>query len=161
MGFFKKLTGIAPVLVLSACVSNGAVGSGPTGAITAPPNPSSFSSLLNTERGNNGLGIVSSEVRLTTAAQGHADDMSIRGYFSHNSPEGQTPFDRIRATGYRYCWAGENIAKGYPTPADAFTAWMNSPGHKANMLNANPTEFGLGYAPTGNHWVLVLAKPGC
>ena len=98
---------------------------------------------------------------LTIAAQTHANDMSDNSYFSHTDLEGGRVATRVTQTGYDWCWVGENIAYGYSTQASVFQAWMDSPGHKANMLSANPTEFGLGHASTGNYWVLVLAKPGC
>lgn len=148
-------------LVLAAALSGCVSGGSGAALSTPPPSPTAFKALMNGARVSNSLGPLTTDTRLTNAAQGHADDMSIRGYFSHTSPEGKTVGDRIHAQGYNYCWAGENIAMGYATPADAFAAWMASPGHKANMLSSQAQEFGLGHAPSGQYWVLVLAKPGC
>ena len=157
MNCTRRLAALPLLVLLSACVGV------ETGTFNAgqPPPQGSFAGLLNAERSSHALGPLANEARLATAAQGHADDMSIRGYFSHVSANGDTLGDRISATGYNFCWAGENIAQGYATPAAVFSAWMNSQGHRDNMLSALPSEFGLGHAPSGNYWVLVLAQPGC
>ncbi len=152
------------VLFLQACMGSAPpIGSGAAPALSPPP-PAGFAdpfqSLLNSERGSNSLGPLTQDTRLGQAAQGHATDMSINNYFSHTSQDGRTLGDRVSATGYRYCWAGENIAQGHPSQSAVFTAWMNSSGHRANMLSGQATQFGLAHAP-GNYWVLVLGRPGC
>jgi uncharacterized protein YkwD len=134
--------------------------SGSTLAANAP-DPDPFVDLLTTARAAVSLQPLATEQRLTIAAQAHAEDMSDNNYFSHTDNSGGSVADRVDDTGYDWCWVGENIAYGYSTQGSVFQAWMNSPGHKANMLSANPTEFGLGHAPSGNYWVMVLAKPGC
>jgi uncharacterized protein YkwD len=125
------------------------------------PDHDPFKGLINTARSAVSLSPLAAEQRLTIAAQTHANDMSDNSYFSHTDLDGGSVATRVTETGYDWCWVGENIAYGYSTQASVFQAWMDSPGHKANMLSANPTEFGLGHASTGNYWVLVLAKPGC
>ncbi|MFC4083337.1 CAP domain-containing protein [Amycolatopsis samaneae] len=107
--------------------------------------------LVNGERAKAGCGPVSAESRLATAAQKHSDDMSARDYFSHNTPEG-VPFDqRIRDAGYSKPGA-ENIAKGATTPAKVMQMWMNSSGHRANILNCSLTRLGVGVATDGWYW---------
>lgn len=82
--------------------------------------------------------------QLTAAAQGHANDMAAKGYFSHTSQDGRSPGQRIAATGYSYTTYGENIAWGYADWNAALTGWMGSPGHRTNLLNTRFREIGLG-----------------
>ncbi len=82
---------------------------------------------------------------LEQAARAHSSDMAQRNFFSHTNPDGVGPFDRARAAGYTGNRMAENIAAGYPTPADAVEGWLNSPGHRANMLNCALTETGIGF----------------
>jgi uncharacterized protein YkwD len=119
-----------------------------------------FQDQMNTARAGPGLNPLAYSTQLGAAAQGHADDMSINGFFSHVGSNGSTLGQRVSAQGYGFCWAAENIAQGQPSNAATFTAWMNSPPHRANILSSQPTQFGLGVAP-GNTRVLVLARPGC
>jgi uncharacterized protein YkwD len=70
--------------------------------------------------------------------------MAVHGYFAHNSQDGRSPFDRMRAAGYRGGLMGENIAAGQPTPAAVMDAWMHSPGHRANILNCGYKVIGIG-----------------
>ena len=95
---------------------------------------------------------------LERAAQGHADDMARRGYFSHTSPEGTELGARVAQTGYAACLWAENIAKGQRSVAEVMTAWMGSAGHRRNILKRDATEVGLARA-SGNVWVMVLARP--
>ena len=117
-----------------------------------------FQSQLNTARSGPGLNPLSYNSRLAAAAQVHADDMSSNGFFSHVGSDGSTFGQRIAAQGYNWAWAAENIAQGYSSESAVFTAWMNSSWHRANMMSAEPTEFGLAQA-SGNYWVLELARP--
>jgi uncharacterized protein YkwD len=95
--------------------------------------------------------------QLTAAAQGHADDMAAKGYFSHASRDGRTPGQRIAATGYRYTAYGENIAWGYADWNAALTAWMGSSGHRANILSTRYREVGLGLK--NRYYVADFATP--
>lgn len=120
--------------------------------------------LINQERANVGLSALSVDSRLTSAARVHSNDMACNNFFSHTSPTTGSPFDRISAAGYSYSWAGENIAAGYGSPAAVVEGWMNSPGHKANILSENFTQTGVGYAywagsDYGVYWTQVFAKP--
>lgn len=124
--------------------------------------------LTNQERLRAGCAPLTVNVQLTQAAQGHSQDMALRDFFSHTGSNGSSPADRINATGYRWSRWGENIAAGYSTPAAAMNAWMNSSGHRANILNCNFTEIGVGYYYLANdrgsvnyrhYWTQVFARP--
>lgn len=118
--------------------------------------------LTNAERANHGMGPLSAEPRLTQAAQAHSDDMAARDYFDHASLDGRQPADRVRATGYDYSRVAENIAAGQPTPAEVVEGWMNSPGHRANILTPELTQIGIGIAHGGSYriyWTQVFGTP--
>ncbi|GGT71636.1 CAP domain-containing protein [Actinomadura citrea] len=101
-------------------------------------------SLTNAERAKNGCGALTVDSRLQAAAQGHSDDMVARDFFDHTDPSGKNPGDRITAAGYRWSTYGENIAYGQRTPAAVMSAWMNSSGHRANILNCRFKNIGVG-----------------
>ena len=102
-------------------------------------------SLVNKERAKAGLKPLVIHTNLTKMAVAKAKDMSANNYFSHTSPTYGSPFDMMKTFGITYKYAGENIAKGQKTPAEVVKAWMNSPGHKANIMNKNFTLIGVGY----------------
>jgi uncharacterized protein YkwD len=136
--------------------SSGSSGSSST---TAPSNGTADEqrafSLLNADRAKNGLPALRWNSNLAGLAEEYGQDMINRHYFSHYNPEGQSPFDRMRADGISYSYAGENLAIN--TSVDtAEQAFMNSPGHRANILNANYTEVGLGvrYDSRGSAYVV-------
>ncbi|QJW37980.1 CAP domain-containing protein [Cellulosimicrobium protaetiae] len=99
----------------------------------------------NAERAAAGCGPLVVDERLTAAAQLHSEDMLAQGYFDHTSLDGRSPWDRAKAQGYTNPGA-ENIAKGQATAEDVVRAWMDSPGHRANILNCDLREIGIGYA---------------
>jgi uncharacterized protein YkwD len=84
---------------------------------------------------------------LTTSARKHSEDMATRNFFSHNSPEGTSPFDRMKAAGYAGTTMGENIAAGNASAAATMEQWMSSEGHCANIMNKGFTHLGVGYFP--------------
>jgi uncharacterized protein YkwD len=95
---------------------------------------------------------------LTRSARAHALDMAENDYFSHDSQDGRSPFDRMREAGFRGCAMGENIAAGQPTPSSVVDGWRKSPGHCANMLSPDFERIGVGYRPapelaTPHFWV--------
>lgn len=100
--------------------------------------------LTNQSREQYGLKDLVYNSLLAKAAQTKADDMLARGYFSHNTPDGRTPWSFIVAAGYNYLMAGENLAVNFTEAENVETAWMNSPGHRANILNKNFEEIGIG-----------------
>ncbi|MFI1248749.1 sigma-70 family RNA polymerase sigma factor [Streptomyces anulatus] len=119
----------------------------------APPAPAGtaeqVTELVNTERAKEGCGPVTVNDQLNTAAQRHSADMEAKDYFSHTSQDGRDPGDRITAAGYQWSTYGENIAKGQRTPADVMRSWMDSPGHRANILNCSFKEIGVGKQDSG------------
>lgn len=108
--------------------------------------------LTNQERAKYGLSALQVDVELSKVAREKSRDMAANNYFAHNSPSYGSPFDMMKSFGISYRTAGENIAKGQRTPAEVVNAWMNSEGHRANILNANYTHIGVGYVEQGNHW---------
>jgi uncharacterized YkwD family protein len=102
--------------------------------------------LVNQERAKAGLGaLAANNSKLTNMALDKAKDMYNNNYFDHNSPTYGSPFDMMKKYGINFSYAGENIAKGQRTPQEVMTAWMNSSGHRANILNANYTTIGVAY----------------
>ena len=124
--------------------------------------------LTNEERHANGCRPVTMDPRLRAAAEGHSEDMAINDYFSHTSKDGRSPWDRIHDEGYLFSVAGENIAAGYTSPESVLAGWMNSSGHRANILNCGFIHIGVGYyylqPDTGSvnyqhYWTQIFASP--
>ncbi|MNW42442.1 Cysteine-rich secretory protein family protein [compost metagenome] len=101
--------------------------------------------LVNQERAKAGLQPLKSDAALTNVAMIKAKDMYNNNYFDHNSPTLGSPFDLMKSEGIQYRTAGENIAKGQRTPQEVMNAWMNSEGHRQNIMNANYTSIGVAY----------------
>lgn len=99
----------------------------------------------NQQRIDNGLDALSLNQKLTNAAQAKAEDMAAKDYWSHDTPDGKTPWSFILAAGYNYQTAGENLAYGFGSADDTVTAWMNSPEHRANILNTSYTDVGFAF----------------
>ena len=112
--------------------------------------------LVNEIRTEYGLKPLTANWELSRVARYKSEDMSDNRYFSHTSPTYGTPFQMIRAFGLSYRSAGENIAYGYGTPAAVVNGWMNSSGHRANILNASYTQIGVGYCASGNYWTQMF-----
>lgn len=112
--------------------------------------------LVNVERAKKGLKALTADWELSRVARFKSQDMKDKGYFSHTSPTYGSPFDMIRSFGISYRSAGENIAKGQNTPKAVVTAWMNSSGHRANILNSSYTKIGVGYVSSGNYWTQMF-----
>ncbi|GAB3274138.1 CAP domain-containing protein [Kineosporia babensis] len=121
--------------------------------------------LTNAERKKAGCNVaLTANAALTKSAQGHAEDMLKNNYFSHDSQDGTSPFERMTAAGYTWAGAAENIAAGQSSPEAVMKGWMNSAGHKANILNCGLTELGVGYAAGsgaayGQYWVQNFGSP--
>ncbi|MFD5074076.1 CAP domain-containing protein [Streptomyces sp. NPDC058371] len=105
--------------------------------------------LTNAERTAAGLPPLADDAVLTTAAQAHSTDMVTRGFYSHTSPDGREPWHRAAAAGSRHRAVGENIACGQRSPAEVVRGWMDSPGHRANILKPDFTHLGIGFAGGG------------
>ena len=110
--------------------------------------------LVNKERKKEGLKPLARDIQLRKVARAHSDDMFKKGYFSHISLEDKTPFDRIKANGIKYITAGENLALAQ-TVEIAHMGLMNSPGHKANILNPKFGKVGIGIMDGGIYGIMV------
>ena len=120
--------------------------------------------LTNRERQKQGLAPLKLSTQLSSAAQLHGTDMARNNYFSHTGRNGSNLGVRAKASGYKYSRVGENIAAGRSTAEGTMKQWMNSAGHRANILNPKFTEIGFGYANTPNsryqhYWVQVFGTP--
>ncbi len=133
----------------------------PTALPTTPPASASviqaaraqILSLVNQQRATAGCKPLSASSSLDGLAQAFSDDMAARGFFDHTDPDGKTPWDRAKALGISNL-GGENIARGQADAQAVMDAWMNSPGHRANILNCDYTTLGVGihYGPDGPWW---------
>lgn len=109
--------------------------------------------LVNKERAAAGCGPLTENAQLEQAAQAHSDDMAARSFFEHTNPDGADPGQRITAAGYHWSTYGENIAEGQQTPQEVMDSWMNSSGHRANILNCSFKEIGVGvHRGSGGPW---------
>jgi uncharacterized YkwD family protein/spore coat assembly protein SafA len=106
--------------------------------------------LTNQERAKNGLPALKADWELSRVARYKSADMRDKRYFSHTSPTYGSPFTMMKNFGITYRTAAENIAQGQRTAAEVVKAWMNSPGHRANILNKSMTHIGVGYAKGGS-----------
>ncbi|MGN9865788.1 CAP domain-containing protein [Bacillus swezeyi] len=108
--------------------------------------------LTNAERKKQGLKPLTLDEKLSKVARTKSQDMKDNNYFDHNSPTYGSPFDMMKKFGISYRTAGENIAKGQRTPQEVVKAWMNSEGHRKNIMNPDFTHIGVGYVKDGNYW---------
>ncbi len=111
--------------------------------------------LVNAERAKNGLKALELDWQVSRVSQYKSDDMANNNYFSHQSPTYGSPFDMLKQFNIKYRSAGENIAKGQKTAQAVMTAWMNSSGHRANILGQGYTHLGVGYTVKNGttYWV--------
>ena len=114
--------------------------------------------LVNKERAANGLNPLSIDWQVARVAEHKSQDMLNKNYFSHTSPTYGSPFDMLKSYGVTYRSAGENIAKGQRSAEEVVTAWMNSSGHRANILNASYTHIGVGYVSNGHYWTQLFIQ---
>ncbi|MGJ9385632.1 CAP domain-containing protein [Salipaludibacillus sp. CF4.18] len=112
--------------------------------------------LTNQQRRENGLSDLQADDALSNVARAKSTDMQQNNYFSHTSPTYGSPFDMMRDFDINYSSAGENIAQGQRSPQEVVQAWMDSPGHRENILNGTYTHIGVGYDPNGNHWTQMF-----
>lgn len=112
--------------------------------------------LTNAERRKNGLSDYQVDDQLSKVATMKSDDMQQNNYFSHTSPTHGSPFVMIRDQGVSYSAAGENIAQGQTTPEQVVKSWMNSEGHRKNILSDNFTHIGVGYNEQGHYWTQMF-----
>ncbi|KDN87271.1 CAP domain-containing protein [Kitasatospora cheerisanensis] len=118
--------------------------------------------LVNVQRAQAGCPAMRSNAKLAAAAQEQSDDMAARSFFDHTNPDGDGPQQRIDAAGYEWSGWGENIARGQKDAAAVMNSWMNSPGHRANILNCKFTELGVGVhqGSGGPWWTQDFGTPG-
>lgn len=114
--------------------------------------------LVNEHRRSNGLSELSYDWELSRVARIKSQDMKDSGYFAHNSPTYGSPFSMMKNFGIKYRSAAENIARGYATPKAVVDGWMNSSGHRANILNPSFTHIGVGYVYAGNYWTQMFVS---
>lgn len=112
--------------------------------------------LTNQERAKAGVPALKLDVELSKVAREKSRDMQSKGYFDHNSPTYGSPFDMMKQFGISYTTAGENIAMGQQSPEEVVQAWMNSEGHRKNIMNANFTHLGVGHVADGNYWTQMF-----
>ncbi|MFF4399736.1 sigma-70 family RNA polymerase sigma factor [Streptomyces sp. NPDC001480] len=125
----------------------------PTTQVASSDTVAQVVALVNKERSAAGCGPLTEDPQLEVAAQRHSDDMAARHFFDHTNPDGADPGQRITAAGYRWSTYGENIAQGQQTPQAVMDSWMNSPGHRANILNCSFKDIGVGvHKGSGGPW---------
>lgn len=112
--------------------------------------------LVNEIRVKNGLKALTANWELSRVARYKSADMQQKGYFSHTSPTYGTPQQMMKAFGISFRASGENIAYGYGTPQAVVNGWMNSSGHRANILSASFTQIGVGYVAKGQYWTQLF-----
>ena len=112
--------------------------------------------LTNEERAKYGLSALTRDWELCRVARYKSEDMQELHYFSHQSPTYGTPFNMMKSFGLTYRSAGENIAMGYRTPKAVVDGWMNSSGHRANILNKSYTRIGVGFVKNGYYWTQMF-----
>lgn len=158
-----------PLIVrASATTLNDTTTDVPTSPSGADPQTSDFVARVvarsNDYRSTAGCPALVLDDRLTSAAQRHSDDMARNNFMAHTGSDGSSPWDRIEDTGYRYRLAAENVAAGYASPEEVVEGWMQSAGHRANILDCDLREIGVGYgynaASTYRHyWTQNFATP--
>jgi uncharacterized protein YkwD len=162
-------SGLAGVLPSSAPVASGVSPSVEAAATTRPPAAKDkvttmedeVTALINKERDKAGCGAVRIDERMRKAGRAHSADMAVNKYFSHTGLDGSSFVDRLERAGYpRSGAAGENIAYGYGTAQAVVTGWMNSDGHRRNILNcsAKATGVGLAYRGTTPYWTQLFGR---
>lgn len=118
--------------------------------------------LTNAERTKRGLPALKTNWQLSRVARYKSQDMINKNYFAHQSPTYGSPFDMMQSFGLRFSAAGENIAMGQRTPKEVVAAWMNSPGHRSNILGTSYTEIGVGLAKDKYgrcYWTQMFMRP--
>ncbi|WCD84366.1 hypothetical protein KPP03845_100688 [Streptomyces xanthophaeus] len=125
----------------------------PSAPTAAPSGPTAeVVALVNKERAKAGCSALTVNAKLTAAALNHSKDMAAHSNMSHTGSDGSDPGQRITRAGYSWSTYGENVAYGYSTPEQVMTGWMNSPGHRENILNCSFKEIGVGLAQPNSYW---------
>lgn len=146
----------SPPIEVKAVSSTGRTG------VASTRNAGPALSLTSARRGRFGLPAVVNNSRLMRAAQAHANFMALNGIMGHIGSGGSTMSQRIKASGYKACFAAENVAYGQSTAQEVMAAWMNSPGHRRNILDDRASQAAVASAIDGagrTYWAMLLAKP--
>lgn len=151
-----RSTPLRTILCLSVLGAATACDESPTG-LAADPDVQTFVDLMNDHRLSVGCDPLTWVEPVAEVAHAHSVDMVDRGFFAHTNPDGQSPFDRMRDAGLTLSRGAENIAYGYATPEAVLQAWLDSPGHRANIENCSLTEHGVGLHET--HWTHLFRTP--
>ncbi|WP_234423593.1 CAP domain-containing protein [Tateyamaria sp. Alg231-49] len=114
--------------------------------------------VVNNARAAEGRSALVYDARLETAARAHGEDMAAQGFFSHTGSDGSDIGTRLRRVDYGFCFGAENIAAGQKSLVDVMAAWMQSRGHRRNILHRKAKAVGIARV-TGDRWVMVLAAP--
>lgn len=152
------LAGVMLTFVLTGCSGSGGQGSGSSGDSGSSGYEAEVVRLVNKIRAQEGLSPLATTSALSAAAGQRAEELVSR--YAHERPDGTDCFTVLREFGVSYRAAGENIAAGYPTPEAVVTGWMNSPGHRANILNPGFKAIGVGHVSGqgsyGSYWVQLF-----
>ena len=149
----RGLAVVAACVLLTGCGDDLVGLAGPQ----VDPQVQAFALLVNEHRASVGCDALSWNADVAAVAQAHSEDMVARDYFAHTNPDGASPFDRMSNAGVTYSRGAENIAYGYGTPQAVLQAWLDSPGHRANIENCALTEHGVGLVQT--HWTHLFRTP--
>ena len=156
--------GVTAALALGQCAPSQCAPAAAPAPAHAPAGPlQQVVDITNAHRSQHGLPGLSVNGLLANAAQAHSADQAAANNMSHTGTDGSNPGDRIARAGYRFSAWGENVAAGYGDAASVMNGWMNSAGHRANILNGNFTEIGIGLAYAANgtpYWTMALGRPG-
>jgi uncharacterized YkwD family protein/spore coat assembly protein SafA len=163
----KYETGISEILAKNPQVKNPSmIYPGQKLTIPGPSSVKAFEDevvkLVNVERSKKGLQTLKSNWEISRVARYKSQDMINKRYFSHTSPTYGSPFKMMETFGIRFSSAGENIAYGQRTPKEVMNGWMNSPGHRANILSPSYTNIGCGVAKSSTgvyYWTQMFTKP--
>ena len=159
--FFMLIFGAAVLLLALGCGNTSSDttttdgGGGGTGTINVEQAENDVWNLVNSERSKAGLSSLSRDSEIDQVAYDHSVAMRDNGYIYHTGPDG-TPSSRLDAAGVSYMTCGENVAMGQTSASAVMTAWMNSDGHRANILNPAYTHIGVGLAMPGYYWTQVF-----
>ena len=148
---------------MTAVLGMGAISAAARSCGDAPPTQGErVIEIVNQRRAEAGRSPVRADADLNRAAQLHSKDQASHDRMSHIGSDGSNAGQRISRQGYRWSTWGENVAAGYPNAREVMRAWMNSPGHRRNILNSDFTEIGVGVARADDgrrYWTMVLARP--
>ncbi|MDR3643436.1 MAG: CAP domain-containing protein [Candidatus Doudnabacteria bacterium] len=160
----EALAVFSGALIAAKILTLGVLALGPVApAYSSAITETNIIALTNQSRQDNGEAPLTENSELDTAAQAKADDMLAKGYFAHVTPDGRTPWSFITAAGYNYLMAGENLAVNFTEAEDVETAWMNSPDHRANLLNKDFQNIGIGISQgqyQGHNAIFVVQEFG-